>query len=56
MNSHMIRKIDLPERSSTEVPQEFSVQGDGVELFGYRWAGKKTPLIFVHGTSFHARK
>ena len=55
MNSHMIRKIDLPERSSTEVPQEFSVQGDGVELFGYRCICKKTPLIFVHGTSFHAR-
>lgn len=51
----MIRKIDLPERSSIEAPQEFSVRGDGIKLFGYRWEGKKTPLIFVHGTSFHAR-
>ena len=55
MNSYMIRKVDLPERSLIETPQEFSVQGDGVELFGYRWDGSKSPLIFVHGTSFHAR-
>ncbi|MCH2658287.1 MAG: alpha/beta hydrolase [Dehalococcoidia bacterium] len=55
MNSHMIRKTDLPERSSSEKHQEFSVQGDGVELFGYHWEGKNPPLVFVHGTSFHAR-
>ena len=42
-------------RPPDEQPRQFDVNGDGVRLVGFEWAGDGPPLLFAHATGFHAR-
>ena len=45
----------LPRRSIAEEPRLFQREFDDVTIAGFEWAGDGDPILFVHGTGFHAR-